>query len=144
MTYNPEKQQRRSIRLRNYDYSQPGNYYITICTQNRECFFGLAEDGDVKLNDVGVMVKKWWLELKNKYKNINLDEFIIMPNHVHGILILKNKFDVGANLRVRPYNNLDEESNKGQTHRGCLFNHFTYPKFTHIIMLNTGNTEGFL
>ena len=87
--YNPDIHHRRSIRLKDYDYLQDGYYYLTICTQNRQCLF---ENDSVKQ-----MIYKWWNELSVKFKNIELDEFIIMPNHIHWIIFL-----VGADLCVCP------------------------------------------
>ncbi len=86
-----------SNRLKDFDYANNGGYFITICTQNSVHIFGEIKDEKMILNDVGRMVEKWWLELSNKFNNIKLDEFTIMPNHVHGIIIL-----VGADLRVCP------------------------------------------
>ncbi len=97
MTYNPEKHHRRSIRLNGYDYSQPGNYFITMCTQNRECIFGEIDNGKMKLNDIGQIVEDTWNDLPNHNLNILLDSFIIMPNHVHGILRI-----VGAGSKPAP------------------------------------------
>ena len=84
---------RRSIRLREYDYSQAGAYFVTICTRNRECLFGNIIDGEALLNDAGRMVQTVWDELPAHYANIDIDLFQIMPNHIHGIIILT---DVGA------------------------------------------------
>lgn len=88
---------RQSIRLRKYDYSQAGAYFVTICTQNRECFFGNIINEEMVLNDSGKMVKMIWDELPINYPGVNVDEFQIMPNHVHGIIIL-----VGATPRGCP------------------------------------------
>jgi REP element-mobilizing transposase RayT len=119
MTYNPEKHKRTSIRLKGYDYSQPGYYFITICTKNRECIFGIIEYNKVLLNNIGEMVRRWWLELRIKYENIHLDGFVVMPNHIHGILIVSdNEIGVGANLRVRP-NKINDNLEKGQTRRSA-------------------------
>jgi REP element-mobilizing transposase RayT len=89
---------RRSIRLAGYDYSQEGNYFITVCTQNREFLFGQINNGRMVLNDAGRMVQKWWLKLSQKFPQIKLDKFIIMPNHIHGIIEIIEF--VGANLVV--------------------------------------------
>ncbi len=97
MRYNPDIHKRRSLRLKDYDYAQQGAYFVTVCTKNRECFFGDVEDGRTKMSDAGLMVKKWWFEMKNKFRDIELDEYIIMPNHFHGIIC-----NVGADLRVCP------------------------------------------
>ena len=92
MTYNPSSHHRRSIRLKGYDYSQEGLYFITLCTQNRACLFGKIENGKMSLNDAGQIANECWLNIPNHFPNVILHEFIIMPNHVHGIIQL-----VGAN-----------------------------------------------
>jgi len=103
MKYNSDIHHRRSIRLNGYDYSQTGLYFITICTQNRLCLFGEIKNWEMILNDAGMMIDKWWNELKHKYRNIKLHEQIIMPNHFHGIVQTINETDpVGADLRVCP------------------------------------------
>jgi len=66
MGYDPEKHHRRSIRLKEYDYAQPGAYFVTICTQNRECLYGEIVDGEMRLNDAGRMVRFWWGQLPEK------------------------------------------------------------------------------
>jgi putative transposase len=88
--------QRRSIRLPNYDYSQAGAYFVTICTQNRKCLFGQILNNQMQLNDTGMLATKCWREIPEHFPHAVLDEFIVMPNHVHGIMILKN-MAVGAN-----------------------------------------------
>jgi len=82
--------QQRSIRLQDYDYSQEGAYFITICTQGKECLFGNIVDGEMVLNDAGGMVQKEWGKLINRFSHIKLDKFVVMPNHFHGIVIIKN------------------------------------------------------
>jgi len=95
----PQRKNRRTIRLRGYDYSKAGAYFITICTQNRECFFGDIVNGEMRLNDAGEMVEKWYRELENKFPDIRCDQYIVMPNHFHGVIV-----NVGADLRVCPGN----------------------------------------
>ena len=80
----------KSIHLENWDYSLNGAYYITIRTKNRECLFGNVVDGEMTLNDIGEIVKQCWFDLPNHYANCKLDEFVIMPNHIHGIVIIDN------------------------------------------------------
>ena len=127
MKYDPSIHQRRSIRLKGYDYTQAGMYFITICTQNHECFFGEINDGKMHWNDNGKMVEKWYFELTNKFPDIQCDEYIIMPNHIHFII---NKIDqneltnhfktnnpktstvVGADLRVCPTHGVCPNENK--------------------------------
>lgn len=104
MKYNPHKHHRRSIRLKGYDYSSPGAYFITICTHQRECLFGNIIDGEMKVNSFGQVIQGHWSKLHSHHTHLCLDEFIVMPNHIHGILILfsKNECDqsdtVGAGL----------------------------------------------
>ena len=86
MKYNPKKHHRRSIRLKGYDYSYPGAYFVTICTYNRECIFGKIIEGEMFLNSFGKIVKKEWLKSSKIRKEIELDLFQIMPNHFHGIV----------------------------------------------------------
>src|SRR5512135_2910342 len=88
MKHDPDKHHRRSIRLKGYDYSQSGAYFVTICTQNRECLFGDIVDGKMRLNDAGRMIHRTWNDVPIKYPNIEIDEFIVMPNHVHGIIVI--------------------------------------------------------
>lgn len=97
MKYNPDIHHRRSIRLKDYDYSQPGAYFITLCTQDRECLFGEIANEKMALNGAGRMVKQWWNEVGNKYPTVTIDAFVIMPNHFHGIVVI-----VGADLCVCP------------------------------------------
>ena len=74
--------------MKGYDYSQEGAYFITICTQDRVCLFGDIVDGKMWLNDKGQHVEKCWHEIPVHFPNVALDEFVIMPNHVHGILVI--------------------------------------------------------
>ncbi len=91
MKYNPDIHHRRSIRLKGYDYSQAGLYFITICTQNRLCLFGEIVDDDggttiCALNEYGRIAEKEWIKTSKMRPNIRLDVFVIMPNHMHGII----------------------------------------------------------
>lgn len=88
MKFDPAIQDRRSIRLERYDYSSAGAYFVTICTQNRECLFGEVVDGAMQLNDAGKVAEQCWQEIPSHFPHAELDEFVIMPNHVHGILVI--------------------------------------------------------
>ena len=88
MANNPTKHQRRSIRLKGYDYSQPGAYFVTICTHKKGCILGSIKNGEMKLSKIGQMAQKTWIELLKHYTGIEIDKFVIMPNHLHGIIIL--------------------------------------------------------
>lgn len=88
MKYNPDIHHRRSIRLKEYDYSGNGAYFVTICTQNRDCLFGEISGEDMEMNAAGRLVAEWWAKLPDKFNGVSLDEFRIMPNHFHGIVVL--------------------------------------------------------
>ena len=95
MVYNPDIHHRRSIRFQEYDYSRPGAYFITICTQNREGLFGNIIVGagpracpEMVLNQAGTMVQTVWNEIPTHYTGTEIDEFIVMPNHIHGIIVI--------------------------------------------------------
>ena len=104
MQYNPEIHHRHSIRLKNYDYSRAGMYFITICVQHKQSLFGKIENGKMILNDAGKMIEKWWEKLPAKFSNIKLNTYTIMPNHFHAIVEIIENDDkiVGANPCVCP------------------------------------------
>jgi len=88
VTYDRERHHRRSIRLKGYDYAQPGAYFITICTQDRACLFGEVADGEMRLNEMGQVVCECWSAIPEHFSNGVLDAFVVMPNHVHGIVVI--------------------------------------------------------
>jgi putative transposase len=92
MKYNPDILHRRSIRLKGYDYAREGAYFITVCTKAKEWLFGEVINGEMRLNDMGTAILQCWKGIPKHFPNAVLDEFIVMPNHIHGIII----FTVGA------------------------------------------------
>ncbi|WP_373497934.1 transposase [Desulfococcus sp.] len=90
---------RRSIRLQGYDYSQAGAYFVTTCTQNRECLFGHIVDGEMRLKDAGKIVADEWMKTATIRHEIELDEWVVMPNHFHGIVVIAGD-PVGAHGRA--------------------------------------------
>ena len=88
MTFDRHKHHRRSIRLPGYDYASAGAYFVTVCTYGRECLFGAVEAGAVRLNRYGLVVREEWLRSAAQRPEIELDAFVVMPNHVHGIVII--------------------------------------------------------
>lgn len=100
MKYDPARHHRRSIRLKGYDYTQMGAYFVTICAQNRECLFGDVVDGEMRLNDAeGIVAESWqWLATQHDY--VELDAWIIMPNHLHGIIVITD--NGGGGSRTAP------------------------------------------
>ncbi len=104
MKYNPQIHHRKSIRLKGYDYSREGFYFITICCHDRECLFGeIIENNDLKnpkqqmiLNDAGKIANDCWLQIPEHFPNVILHEHIIMPNHIHGIIELNGSLDTAV------------------------------------------------
>ena len=105
---------RRSTRLRGYDYSQPGAYFVTICTQDRAALFGEIKDGEMRLNDAGRMVERWWVDLANKFQSVKIDKYVVMPNHFDGIVSI-----VGADLGVCPGAGARNSSGEKGAHVGA-------------------------
>ena len=91
MAYGDLPSDRPSLRLRNYDYTQPGAYFVTICTLDRVSLFGEIRDGAMHLNDAGKMVQATWEELPQRFAHISLDGFVVMPNHHHGIVVIEER-----------------------------------------------------
>jgi putative transposase len=95
---------RRSPRLHGYNYAENGAYFVTICTHNRASLFGEVVEGSAKLNPYGQVVDQCWHDLRLHYSGVELDEFVVMPNHVHGIVVITGG-DVGEGLRPSPTKN---------------------------------------
>ncbi len=108
---------RQSLRLKSYDYSQQGIYFITICIRDRQCLLGEIFDGSMRLNEMGDMVEKCWNHIPNHFPHMTLDAYVIMPNHIHGIIMINQSIKKGecysqgrmlfarANV-IRPYSEL--------------------------------------
>lgn len=114
MKYNPELHHRRSIRLKEYDYTRPGAYFITICAWKWECLFGEIKNAEMNLNEYGCIVKNCWNELPHHYSHIGLDMYVIMPNHMHGIIKIIDAdtgTNTGANTNVGTNANIDVNAN---------------------------------
>ncbi|HUT75963.1 MAG TPA: transposase [Armatimonadota bacterium] len=110
MTSDGTQLHRRSIRLPTYDYSQPGGYFVTICTHERKCVFGAIAASEVQLNDRGRIVAEEWVRSSGIRREIELDAWVVMPNHIHGIILIcgdglddspqRHGNDVGAHGRA--------------------------------------------
>lgn len=90
MKYNSNIHHRHSIRLKEYDYSQEGYYYVTICTKDRIEYFGKIKIGKMELSTIGEIAQNCWIEIPKHFDNVSLDTFVIMPNHLHGIVVIEN------------------------------------------------------
>jgi REP element-mobilizing transposase RayT len=106
MKFDPEKHHRRSIRLPNYNYGQAGAYFVTICTYKKQCWFGDIKRGEIQLNQIGQIVVQEWLKSSAIRQEIELDEWVLMPNHLHGIVWIQDQ-DQGRCDRIEELNHED-------------------------------------
>jgi putative transposase len=89
--HDPDKHHRRSIRLKEYDYSQPRAYFVTICTRERECLFDHVVNGEMQLNDAGEITRRCFKDIPVHFPFVELDAFVVMPNHVHGVIMIQGR-----------------------------------------------------
>lgn len=144
MKYNPQIHQRKSIRLKGYDYAQVGLYFITICCQDRICRFGHIENDEMILNDAGTMVEKWYYELENKFNDIKCHEMVVMPNHFHCIIENVDTVTVGADLRVCPNNDTNSLDASGEHHGNILGEHIGSPLHRVVQWFKTMTTNHYI
>lgn len=102
MQYNKDIHCRRSIRLKDYDHSQAGAYFVTVCLWNKECVFGDIVDGALQINGCGQVVQDEWIKTVDIRTNVELDEFVVMPNHIHGIIVLSGNVGARRCLALNP------------------------------------------
>jgi REP element-mobilizing transposase RayT len=86
--FDPDVHHRRSVRLKGYDYASPGAYFVTICTHERLCTLGAVENGSIALSPAGVLVHEVWQSIPRRFSGTRLDAFVVMPNHVHGVVVI--------------------------------------------------------
>lgn len=119
MNFDPHKHHRRSIRLKGYDYSQPGAYFVTIVTHQRQEIFGQIRSGEMRLSPLGEIVARAWIDLPRHFNSISLDAFVIMPNHVHGIMIIHEQtVRAGLQEKADPKAGQDSGMPRFQPHTG--------------------------
>ena len=126
--------------LQNWDYRWAGAYFITICTQNREHYFGNIENGEMKLSPVGTIADVMWHEIKNHLKNIELDAFVVMPNHIHGILIIngndtQNQDGMGNENNVNNVDDVDNMDNVDNVNNVIIVNNVDNVETGHALSL---------
>jgi len=97
-----DQHHRRSIRLKGYDYTQPGAYFVTLVTRNRETLFGEIVEGEVRLNRVGMVAQREWERLSKRFPAVQIDAYVIMPNHVHGIIVISGRGTAGLFMDKDP------------------------------------------
>lgn len=128
---------RRHVRLRKHDYSSPGLYFITCCVQDRICSLGFIENDQLVLSNIGVIVKAHWEAIPQHYAHVKLHEFVIMPNHIHGVIELHYGEDNLTTLKHRTLNQFAKPISgsismiinqyKGGVRRWCKYH--GYPEF---------------
>jgi putative transposase len=91
MKFDPKIHHRRSVRMAGYDYTQPGAYFVTLVTHGREEIFGKIADREMQLNNLGEIAREQWERLYNRFPHIECRQFVVMPNHVHGIIVIANE-----------------------------------------------------
>ncbi len=122
--YDPHYHHRRSIRLKGYDYTQPGAYFVTMVTHGRYSLFGDILEGEFYLTPAGEIARREWEKLSHRFPHIALDAFVIMPNHVHGIIIItddrRGTADSGDPLSPSPSRRAPTGENFGKPIPGSL------------------------
>jgi putative transposase len=116
MKFDPNLHHRRSIRLKGHDYSQAGMYFVTLCAKGRQAVLGEVIENEVVLSEIGKVVVECWLEIPSHFPNVELDQFVVMPNHVHGIVIIKESL-VGTRHAVSPLG----ESQANHSGKGFIY-----------------------
>jgi REP element-mobilizing transposase RayT len=111
-----EYKNRKTTRLKDYDYSQNGMYFVTICTKDRECYFGDIVNKNMTLSGMGKIVDRFWKEITEHFSFIEIDEYVVMPNHVHGILGVINYKDVGTRF-IASKNNASDTNREDAINR---------------------------
>ena len=101
MTYDPDRHHRRSTRLKGHDYRRAGAYFVTVCTWERECLLGEIWHGQVCLNALGQIVAETWQEIPRHFERAAVAALVVMPNHIHGVIVLKNEYGAGAASAAR-------------------------------------------
>jgi putative transposase len=114
MKYDPERHHRRSIRLKDYDYSQDGAYFVTICVYERQRLFGRIDQGEMRLNPPGMMVMNVWEELNRRFPEVKTEAYVVMPNHIHGIIWLVGGLVGTLDDDIR-------ETTREGNHKGCPY-----------------------
>ena len=110
MGYEPEKYNRRSMRMKGYDYSLPGAYFVTLLASGRKHLFWKVNLDQVELNEIGKIVEYCWLKIPNYFDNIKLDEYVIMPDHLHGIIFIEAALGKGEVFAGNAPNEVETQS----------------------------------
>jgi putative transposase len=122
--FNPYFHNRHSMRLKGFDYSQSGLYFVTICLQNHDRLFGSIANGEMRMNMAGEMIEKWLTELENKFPDIQCHERVIMPDHIHIIIEIKNDHSLDGMMNHQPGEMMNHSPGEMVNHhQGEMMNH---------------------
>jgi putative transposase len=147
MKHDPDIHHRRSIRLQGYDYSQAGAYFVTVCTQGRECLSGDIVDGKMQVNDAGRMVRDIWHKITEHFPYVDIDECVVMPNHFHGIIVMCNDYcrgEVSSPIAVSPMPKIKQGGETPPLRRPTLGKIGAYFKYQSAKQINQiRNTPGY-
>ena len=127
MTLYNDRYRIETTRLKGWDYSANGYYFVTICTRNRECLFGDVVDGEMRLSAIGEVVQNSWQGIPEHFPNARLDEFVIMPNHIHGIIIIINPVETCHGMSLQRHHGMSLQKQQS--------NQFSKPKSGSLSMM---------
>jgi REP element-mobilizing transposase RayT len=127
-----------TTRLQNWDYGWSGAYFVTICTHNRICYFGVVNNGIIQLSPMGAVANVLWCEIKNHNRNVALDAFVVMPNHIHGIIILNHQQDSNENIDGINDNINNDNINNDDTNNDDINNDNINVETRHALSLQPG------
>mgnify|MGYP002777006044 CR=1 FL=1 len=119
MTLYKGKYRIESTRLRNYDYSANGWYFVTMCTNDHLYYFGDIFQGKMQLSSIGQIAQQFWVEIPNHFNNIFIDAYVIMPNHVHGIVVIDNPVETRHGASLQTSQNQNDQSNQFSPLKKC-------------------------
>jgi putative transposase len=118
MKPDPQNHRRRSIRLKGYDYAQPGAYFVTICTQGNVCVLGDIIGEVMHLSQCGQIAHDFWMDIPTHFSNVEVNSWVVMPNHVHAIIVIKEMWDKNTGDMVQGGAARDRKNLRGETQGG--------------------------
>jgi putative transposase len=135
--------ERKHNRLDGFDYASAGFYFVTVCTKNRENVFGAIKNGTMEENASGRIVRRCWSDLPRHYPHCRLHEFVVMPNHIHGVIEIVESDNVGTGFKPVPTNGPTIDTNKPMSHRHSLSEIIRGFKTFSSRAINGGTPDGF-
>ena len=133
------RKSKKSFRKKNWNYRTSGNYFITICTRNKIPYFGENKNGNIILSEIGKIAQDYWLQIPKHFPKISLGEFIVMPNHIHGILMVNNEFFPNYNgyKKTELTRILENSTESGTKYNGQYFSEISPKKNSVIIAIRS-------